>query len=105
MIAAGFDGGEPNANTPAADTRRGSFIGNAEEVDPFGRGGSGTATLRRDQKPEAAEEAPSSQPGQHSWASASSSSSAADLGLTGSVALDPASEDDDTDLDVPDFLK
>jgi cell division protein FtsZ len=25
--------------------------------------------------------------------------------LTGTVAFDPASEDDDTDLDVPDFLK
>ncbi|MDO9395615.1 MAG: cell division protein FtsZ, partial [Herbiconiux sp.] len=98
VIAAGFDGGEPNANTPAADTRRGSFVANGEEVDPFGRGGTATATLRRDQKPEPAEEpaAPSTQ----SW-----NTPAADLGLTGAVALDPASEDDDSDLDVPDFLK
>ncbi|GLK18796.1 cell division protein FtsZ [Herbiconiux flava] len=101
VIAAGFDGGEPNANTPAVESRRGSFVGNAEEVDPFGRGGAGTATLRRDQRAEPAEEAPAAAPApaQH-WSTPS-----ADLGLTGAVALDPASEDDDADLDVPDFLK
>ncbi|WP_066038983.1 cell division protein FtsZ [Herbiconiux solani] len=99
VIAAGFDGGEPNANTPPADTRRGSFVGNAEEVDPFGRGGAATATLRRDQKPEAAEEQQAA-PSSPVWQNATS-----DLGLTGAVALDPASEDDDADLDVPDFLK
>jgi cell division protein FtsZ len=96
VIAAGFDGGEPNANTPV-DTRRGSFVA-GEETDPFGRGGAATATLRREQKAEPAEEPAAPQP--QTW-----SAPASDLGLTGAVALDPASEDDDADLDVPDFLK
>ena len=102
VIAAGFDGGEPNANTPAADTRRGSFVANAEEVDPFGRGAVATATLRRESR--AAEPAEEKQ---SSWSTtpASSELGRSDLGVTGAVALDPASEDDDTDLDVPDFLK
>ncbi|WP_440710441.1 cell division protein FtsZ [Herbiconiux sp. YIM B11900] len=101
VIAAGFDGGEPNSNTPA-ESRRGSFAAAAEEVDPFGRGGAATATLRREQKAEPAEEAPAAAPAaQPSWQSSAQS----DLGLAGSVALDPASEDDDSDLDVPDFLK
>ncbi|MCS5713301.1 cell division protein FtsZ [Herbiconiux sp. CPCC 205716] len=105
VIAAGFDGGEPNANTPAVESRRGSFVGAAEEVDPFGRTGAGAAAstggLRRDQRAEPVEESPAAAPApaQH-WSTPS-----ADLGLTGAVALDPASEDDDADLDVPDFLK
>jgi cell division protein FtsZ len=97
VIAAGFDGGDPNPQI-AGDTRRGGFVAAPEENDPFGRGGTATATLRREQKAEPAEEAPA--PQQQSW-----SSPASDLGLTGTVALDPASEDDDADLDVPDFLK
>jgi cell division protein FtsZ len=96
VIAAGFDGGEPT--TSASDIRRGSFVA-GEETDPFGRGATATATLRREQKAEPVEER-AAQPQQQSW-----SSPASDLSLTGAVALDPASEDEDADLDVPDFLK
>jgi len=38
-------------------------------------------------------------------AQAPSWSHTAEHSLTGTVALDPASDDDDADLDVPDFLK
>jgi cell division protein FtsZ len=101
VIAAGFDGGEPNANTPPAESRRGSFVGSAEEVDPFGRGAAAPVSPRREQRSEQAAEPAAAAPKQQShWSTPS-----AELGLTSAVALDPASEDDDADLDVPDFLK
>ncbi|MFB2582821.1 cell division protein FtsZ [Herbiconiux sp. P15] len=102
VIAAGFDGGEPNANTPVAapDSRRASFAAAAEESDPFGRGGAPAASSRRELPADDTAEAP--KPQTQSWAGGAHTS---DLGLAGGVALDPASEDDDADLDVPDFLK
>ncbi|GAA2238213.1 cell division protein FtsZ [Herbiconiux moechotypicola] len=100
VIAAGFDGGEPNPVAAPAESRRGSFVGASEESDPYGRHGSATATLRRDHRAERQQEESQDSPATASW-----STPAADLGLTGAVALDPASDDDDSDLDVPDFLK
>jgi cell division protein FtsZ len=86
VIAAGFDGGD------ATVERRGSFVASADEKDPYGPGGTAISTLAPVRHAEEPAEAPAwSQTGEHH--------------LTGAVAFDPASEDDDTDLDVPDFLK
>jgi cell division protein FtsZ len=102
VIAAGFDGGEPNpVAPPVVESRRGSFVGATEEADPYGRGGTATATLRRDHRAERQQQEEAAQESK----AAAWSTPAADLGLTGAVALDPASDDDDSDLDVPDFLK
>ncbi|QWT23176.1 cell division protein FtsZ [Subtercola sp. PAMC28395] len=84
VIAAGFDSGDA---TSAAEAKRALTVPN-DASDLFARAGS--APLRRDRVDE---------PAAASWKQNTEHS------LTGTVALDPASDDDDLDLDVPDFLK
>ena len=85
VIAAGFDSGD--ATSAAAEAKRAHTVPN-DASDLFARAGS--APLRRDRVDE---------PAAASWKQNTEHS------LTGTVALDPASDDDDLDLDVPDFLK
>ncbi|GAA0994576.1 cell division protein FtsZ [Subtercola frigoramans] len=84
VIAAGFDSGDA---TSGAEAKRALTVPN-DASDLFARAGS--APLRRDRVDE---------PAAASWKQNTEHS------LTGTVALDPASDDDDLDLDVPDFLK
>ncbi|PPF86689.1 cell division protein FtsZ [Subtercola sp. Z020] len=103
VIAAGFDTAETIADAAA---KRGFSVPN-DASDLFAGAGSASAVgggantgstpvapqTRRDR----ADEQPQSSAA--SWAQAPEHS------LTGTAQLDPASDDDDSDLDVPDFLK
>jgi cell division protein FtsZ len=87
VIAAGFDGGEPNAGAKQAlDSRRTTFV---EAGSDEGAALAGTAALD-------AEDIPS--PSTDAWAAAESP-------VTETTPKDPAFDDENDDLDIPDFLK
>ena len=91
VIAAGFDSGDASS---AAEAKRAFGTIPNDASDLFAGTGSGSvaaAPTRRDRVDEPAS-ALWSQPVEHN-------------SLTGTAQLDPASDDDDSDLDVPDFLK
>src|SRR4051794_2743485 len=84
VIAAGFDGGEPNA-AAVVDTRRTTFV----EAGSDDSGLASTAALD-------AEDIPS--PSTGAW-------SAAESPVSDQAPKDPAFDDENDDLDIPDFLK
>jgi cell division protein FtsZ len=87
VIAAGFDGGEPNAGAKQAlDSRRTTFV---EAGSDEGAALASTAALD-------AEDIPS--PSTDAWAAAESP-------VTETAPKDPAFDDENDDLDIPDFLK
>ena len=87
VIAAGFDGGEPNAAKQALESRRSTFV-EAGDADA-GAGLAATAALDAEDIPE---------PSTDAWASAESP-------VTDAAPKDPAFDDENDDLDIPDFLK
>ncbi|MDF2442452.1 MAG: cell division protein FtsZ [Subtercola sp.] len=98
VIAAGFDTAETIADAAA---KRGFTVPN-DASDLFagagagsgsGSGGAAAAPQTRRDRPEEPQ------------ASAASWAQNPEHSLTGTAQLDPASDDDDSDLDVPDFLK
>ncbi|MEA9983904.1 MULTISPECIES: cell division protein FtsZ [Subtercola] len=86
VIAAGFDSGDASSS---AESKKAFPAVPNDASDLFAS--SSAAPLRRDR----AEEPPAAA----SWAQTPEHS------ITGTAQLDPASDDDDSDLDVPDFLK
>jgi cell division protein FtsZ len=94
VIAAGFDSGDASS---AAEAKRafGSIPNDASDLFAGTSAGSAAASaaapLRRDRVEEPVASL-WSQPAEHN-------------SITGTAQLDPASDDDDSDLDVPDFLK
>jgi cell division protein FtsZ len=88
VIAAGFDGGEPNTRPAAVDGRRASYVeagseqAQAASSAPFETG-------------EAAAPAPAAD----SWQTGESPAAEA------APQKDPAFDDENDDLDIPDFLK
>jgi cell division protein FtsZ len=103
VIAAGFDTAETIADAAA---KRGFSVPN-DASDLFSGAGSasnaggsantGSTPVAPQTRRDRADEQPQSSAA--SWAQAPEHS------LTGTAQLDPASDDDDSDLDVPDFLK
>jgi cell division protein FtsZ len=93
VIAAGFDSGDASS---AAEAKRafGSIPNDASDLFAGTSAGSAAASTAAPLRRDRAEEPIASlwsQPAEHS--------------ITGTAQLDPASDDDDSDLDVPDFLK
>jgi cell division protein FtsZ len=86
VIAAGFDGGEPNTAKLALDSRRTTFVEAGSEESTAH---TSTAVLE-------AEHIPS--PSTDAWAAAESP-------VTETAPKDPAFDDENDDLDIPDFLK
>jgi cell division protein FtsZ len=82
VIAAGFDGGEPNAKP--TDTRRSTFVA---------AGGASASELVDTQAMDEAD-----LPAAPAW-------TAEDSKAVEAAASDPAFDDDELDLDIPDFLK